>query len=1043
MDVSRIVRTQISTSELNPPQDLVESINGGQVGLLDVIKALGEYLTSPEDDVRLKGLTFLSNLLKVITPSKINRQATSTLTNFYINKLDDFDSLPPALQGLTILSKLPTFDDSAAVDVYKGIVENVNMKSYVQATRHLVYVLFDSLLATHRSALKAMGTAFVNSYTKMVDGEKDPRNLMLLFSIDRVILLEFDVKDHIEDFFDITFCYFPISFRPPPNDPYGITADDLKLALRKCMASSPYFAKMALPLFLEKFATSTGQSMKDLMLSIAACLPVYGAEAVRERGSELWEGIKTEVFYSSDTSIESAALSAFESLIRTLYPTDKEPATGLAQDIIKECLAILNEPEKSQAMAATKILAAMLRASTSAGTFAYSQVFPQLFKQFNSPPLPSHRAPLLSTISSLLIAAQSVYTPESGRRQSQERSLEPFRDGILDVLREGLRTEGLKSPAIKGSEACVQIVGLWGREEVEDVVRGMDDVLVNDNDPETRAEVVSALTTISNFHPNVIESITLPLLFHNLPDTAPAALDFTGREKYRSILSSLTELCVQPALFQTLVIRITTKLDLLSSTTSHSQDADHDMSETDHRECTVVYAWDLLNSLAKVIEQKIRAKHIDLSKYFDQLIPRLWTLVISAAGPKIGDDQPLFRDRRLLALVGRVGDHMVYELNSERQAKWLESVYNAFETGAWSETIHDKAQVNLSGSPLRNGASSSEQDLIALYSTAVQGLKSDVKLPFKQPASFLSSKVHWTINVARDQWQVRYALDLICALVNKREVELRDSLEGILTNIWNVEVQDTSKDLEVRKRALQVYLNIVKGLALIRAPLAYTALERVIEIMTLSNLDPDFVGHAASGFGILSTGKGKSHLTAKLLHAQKLWNFVLPKLIAGDKEASGKDRLVYLVAFASLLPLVPASLCLSDLSTILPLILRSLSLPDPHQRTNAITTLTSILETASDSKEVDKAIHVKAVDMVQSLLKSALLEDHVPSSPRVRTSALVALSLFPDVIRFEALHTQKSIVIKQLGKALDDPLRSVRKEAVECRAKWYRYGNAT
>ena len=43
-----------------------------------------------------------------------------------------------------------------------------------------------------------MGSDFVNSWTKFVDGEKDPRNLMLLFSMDRVILLEFDVTNHIE-----------------------------------------------------------------------------------------------------------------------------------------------------------------------------------------------------------------------------------------------------------------------------------------------------------------------------------------------------------------------------------------------------------------------------------------------------------------------------------------------------------------------------------------------------------------------------------------------------------------------------------------------------------------------------------------------------------------------------------------------------------------------------------------------------------------------------------------------------------------------------
>ena len=43
-----------------------------------------------------------------------------------------------------------------------------------------------------------MEADFINSYTKMVDGEKDPRNLLLLFSMDRVILLEFDIEEVIE-----------------------------------------------------------------------------------------------------------------------------------------------------------------------------------------------------------------------------------------------------------------------------------------------------------------------------------------------------------------------------------------------------------------------------------------------------------------------------------------------------------------------------------------------------------------------------------------------------------------------------------------------------------------------------------------------------------------------------------------------------------------------------------------------------------------------------------------------------------------------------
>lgn len=43
-----------------------------------------------------------------------------------------------------------------------------------------------------------MGADFLKGYTELADGEKDPRNLLLAFSIDRVLLLEFDVKPYIE-----------------------------------------------------------------------------------------------------------------------------------------------------------------------------------------------------------------------------------------------------------------------------------------------------------------------------------------------------------------------------------------------------------------------------------------------------------------------------------------------------------------------------------------------------------------------------------------------------------------------------------------------------------------------------------------------------------------------------------------------------------------------------------------------------------------------------------------------------------------------------
>jgi DNA repair/transcription protein MET18/MMS19 len=40
---------------------------------------------------------------------------------------------------------------------------------------------------------------------------------------------------HLQDLFDIIFCYFPITFTPPPNDPYGISSEQLQMSLRYSM----------------------------------------------------------------------------------------------------------------------------------------------------------------------------------------------------------------------------------------------------------------------------------------------------------------------------------------------------------------------------------------------------------------------------------------------------------------------------------------------------------------------------------------------------------------------------------------------------------------------------------------------------------------------------------------------------------------------------------------------------------------------------------------------------------------------------------------
>lgn len=63
--------------------------------------------------------------------------------------------------------------------------------------------------------------------------------------------------DFSELLFDSVFNYFPITFRPPPNDPYGITAQDLKDRLQTCISSNSLFAPFAFPALLDKLDSTS------------------------------------------------------------------------------------------------------------------------------------------------------------------------------------------------------------------------------------------------------------------------------------------------------------------------------------------------------------------------------------------------------------------------------------------------------------------------------------------------------------------------------------------------------------------------------------------------------------------------------------------------------------------------------------------------------------------------------------------------------------------------------------------------------------------
>ena len=59
-----------------------------------------------------------------------------------------------------------------------------------------------------------LGADFVFGYLQAMDGEKDPRNLIVAFACAQMVIHNFPLGVFVEDMFEVVSCYFPVDFAP-------------------------------------------------------------------------------------------------------------------------------------------------------------------------------------------------------------------------------------------------------------------------------------------------------------------------------------------------------------------------------------------------------------------------------------------------------------------------------------------------------------------------------------------------------------------------------------------------------------------------------------------------------------------------------------------------------------------------------------------------------------------------------------------------------------------------------------------------------------
>ena len=181
--------------------------------------------------------------------------------------------------------------------------------------------------------------------------------------------------------------------------------------------------------------------------------------------------------------------------------------------------------------------------------------------------------------------------------------------------------------------------------------------------------------------------------------------------------------------------------------------------------------------------------------------------------------------------------------------------------------------------------------------------------------------------------------------------------------------------------------------------------------------------------------------TIRLLAKQRVFTICIPRLAADFRSGDPAVKQNYLIALSGILKYVPTDILMPEISTLLPLLLQSLDLPETNVKAATIETLSIILV------ESPEAVEEHMASLVTRLLKAAAaaaaaIDDSKSSSSssnnstRVRQSALRCLRLAPGKVKESKLLPLKGKVTWELRGCLDDRKRGVRKEAIECRAQW-------
>eukprot|EP00923_Selenidium_pygospionis_P001406 GHVN01002088.1.p1 GENE.GHVN01002088.1~~GHVN01002088.1.p1 ORF type:complete len:1483 (+),score=137.57 GHVN01002088.1:5161-9609(+) len=148
--------------------------------------------------------------------------------------------------------------------IFQAVFKHVHCAGFARKIRHTILrFIFSSLNDDlHYAELHALGPQLVTEVLRQVEGEKDPRNLLVSFPIVTTLLpkfhdIVFENSDHrhITTAADILLAYFPINFSTPADVQINIAQTDLDPLLFDALSCDGRLAPHALTTIIDTIRT--------------------------------------------------------------------------------------------------------------------------------------------------------------------------------------------------------------------------------------------------------------------------------------------------------------------------------------------------------------------------------------------------------------------------------------------------------------------------------------------------------------------------------------------------------------------------------------------------------------------------------------------------------------------------------------------------------------------------------------------------------------------------------------------------------------------